>query len=410
MSILPIHLVINGPTYTGREFAPDTQILMIDGTTKKTRDIVAGDRVMGEDARPKTVTRVSSGINDMYEVTPVRGEKYVVSGDHVLVLKATNMERTNYDKTKHRVMACWLQNFANRSKQFLCSQYGSKEETEAIAKKFLVTIARKFEGYHRYGDIVEIKVSDYLRLPYYIQAAYKVFSVGLDFPSQPVEMDPYALGYWLGDGHTAGTRITTDDQEIRDYYVRFAALLGIQITTTNELTFDVTTGTNSGGPGRNPWRNFLNSHGLIGNKYIPDVYKMNSRENRLRLLAGIIDSDGSLGENVYDMIFKSERLADDVVFLVRSLGFFTYKRETIKVCTNAPDGPVAGIYYRFHICGSGLENIPVLLPRKKAHERRTKKNANVNGFDIAPVGKSEYRSFEVAEKGHLLLGDYTCIH
>ena len=69
-----------------------------------------------------------------------------------------------------------------------------------------------------------------------------------------------------------------------------------------------------------------------------------------------------------------------------------------------------GIYYRFHICGEGLEDIPVLLPRKKAHERRTKKNANVNGFDIVPVGKAEYRSFGVNGNGSLLLGDFTRIH
>ena len=35
----------------------------------------------------------------------------------------------------------------------------------------------------------------------------------------------------------------------------------------------------------------LKTHNLIGNKHIPHIYKCNSREIRLQLLAGIIDSD-----------------------------------------------------------------------------------------------------------------------
>jgi intein/homing endonuclease len=56
---------------------------------------------------------------------------------------------------------------------------------------------------------------------------------------------------------------------------------------------------------------------LIHNKHIPPIYKSNSRENRLKLLAGLMDSDGSLSNNnCFDYVSKIKKLADDVVLLL----------------------------------------------------------------------------------------------
>ena len=76
----------------------------------------------------------------------------------------------------------------------------------------------------------------------------------------------------------------------------------------------------------------LKGHNLIGNKHIPHIYKCNSREIRLQLLAGILDSDGSNIQNSYDIIQKNETLLDDIIYLARSLGFACYKKECKKSC------------------------------------------------------------------------------
>ena len=156
--------------------------------------------------------------------------------------------------------------------------------------------------------------------------------------------------------------------------------------------------------------NFFKDNNLLNNKHIPDTYKFNSRENRLKLLAGLIDSDGYLSNNVYEFTLKSEILVNNIIFLVRSLGFFTYKKEVQKTCTNSVNGPVTGNYLRFHICGEGLEEIPVLLERKRAHERRSKKDACVNGLKIVSVGKREFYGFKLDRIAHFLLGDFTVTH
>ena len=77
---------------------------------------------------------------------------------------------------------------------------------------------------------------------------------------------------------------------------------------------------------------FLQSHNLINNKHIPDVYKVNDRNVRLQVLAGILDSDGYLIHNCFEVTQKSKQLADDIVFLARSLGLATTMRPSVKFC------------------------------------------------------------------------------
>jgi hypothetical protein len=58
--------------------------------------------------------------------------------------------------------------------------------------------------------------------------------------------------------------------------------------------------------------------------HIPEVYMKSTVENRLKLLAGIIDKCGHMNEKRYEIIEKSEQLALDIVTLAKSLGFFSY--------------------------------------------------------------------------------------
>ena len=66
----------------------------------------------------------------------------------------------------------------------------------------------------------------------------------------------------------------------------------------------------------------LKEYNLTTNKHIPDQYKLTSREIRLSLLASLIDSDGYYNpKNISSKITqKKKTLANDILFLVRSLG------------------------------------------------------------------------------------------
>jgi hypothetical protein len=154
----------------------------------------------------------------------------------------------------------------------------------------------------------------------------------------------------------------------------------------------------------------LRKYNLLNNKHIPHVYKCNSRDIQLELLAGLIDSDGSLCVGGgYDIIQKNETLLDDIIFLARSLGFAAYKTKCQKSCMYKGEKKT-GTYYRTTIHGEGVEYIPVKLERKKANKRKQIKNVLNTGIKVIPLEEDEYYGFQIDGNSRFLLGDFTVTH
>ncbi|RYE13872.1 MAG: DUF1853 family protein, partial [Sphingobacteriaceae bacterium] len=152
---------------------------------------------------------------------------------------------------------------------------------------------------------------------------------------------------------------------------------------------------------------------LIKNKHIPDVYLKNSRKVRLAVLAGLIDSDGhNHGDRGIDMIQKNKQLANDIVYLARSLGFWCDIVKCKKTCTNGKNGPVTGTYYRSYIAGNDFSELPLLLEYKRPHpENKTAKlDCGISSFKIKKLGFGKYCGFELDGNHRFLLGDFTVTH
>jgi hypothetical protein len=155
--------------------------------------------------------------------------------------------------------------------------------------------------------------------------------------------------------------------------------------------------------------NTLKDLNLKNNKHIPDIYKFNSRENRLKLLAGLLDSDGNLSSGIFEFTQKNEVLMNDVVYLARSLGFACYKKEkntswTYKGVKNY------GKAFRICISGEGIEQIPTIIPRKRADPRKQIKNVLVSGIKVEKLEEDDYYGFELDGNHRFLLGDFTVSH
>jgi hypothetical protein len=67
-----------------------TPILMFDGHLKNVEDIKVGDVLMGPDNNPRTVTSLCRGVDQMYEIRPIKGNSFIVNSEHVLSLQKTN--------------------------------------------------------------------------------------------------------------------------------------------------------------------------------------------------------------------------------------------------------------------------------------------------------------------------------
>ena len=359
----------------GKCFKKDTPIMLSNGKIKMVQDITTDDKLMGDDSKPRNVLALGKGREKMYRIEQVKGDDYVVNESHILSLKMTKPNR-NGDKHK--------------------------------------TIMGK--RYYK-NDIVDICIKDFLSLPPSLKDCLKGYKVGIDFVEQHVDMEPYAVGYWLGYGDKSTFRITTIDPEIVEYYNKYANQYGLRLKqgnmgTKNEITYHITTGKKGGCDySRNAFLNILKKYNLIHNKHIPDVYKYNSKENRLKLLAGLIDSDGHYNptNNSLEITQKNKALADDILFLVRSLGMRGMMQECEKSCMYKGEKRW-GTYHRITITGNGMDEIPVLLQRKKARPHKQIKDPMNTGINVVPLDEDDYYGFQIDGNSRFLLGDFTVAH
>jgi type IV secretory pathway TraG/TraD family ATPase VirD4 len=155
-----------------------------------------------------------------------------------------------------------------------------------------------------------------------------------------------------------------------------------------------------------------------GTKFIPSIYKVASKEDRLWLLAGLMDTDGCLGQlgKYYDCISKSRTLANDVCFVARSLGLAAYMKPCFKTWQNG-----TGQYYRVSIFGN-TSLIPCQIPTKQVRsqghvsphsltaQQATQPSPLVTGFTVELVGSGPYYGFACDGDQRYLMGDFTVTH
>ena len=177
------------------------------------------------------------------------------------------------------------------------------------------------------------------------------------------------------------------------------------VTPSKSRAFDIGLVTPQGKP--NPIRRDFSRLKVINNKHIPLKYLTSNRSDRLELLAGLIDTDGSLGNGVIDFLQKSEKLVDHVAFLARSLGFAVTKKSCMKRATNGSSGFQE--YFRLTISGE-ISLIPCRLKRKQAAKRLQKKSVLRVGFSIEELPEDYFYGFELSGDGLYLLQDFTVTH
>jgi len=411
--------------------AKDTLIMLADGSTKKVQEITTEDELMGDDSKPRKVLQLIQNRAKMYRIVPIKGEPYVINGDHIMCLKATNTISLSKPNGKNIIYAKWMeldengypfrctQSFCFNSQSRIvkksgCHYYDTREEALEEAEKFL-EIIKHADTTIKYGDVIEIPLVKYMEISKKIgERNFFAYRVGLDFPKQDVELDPYILGYWLGDGHSAGPTITTMEPEVLEYFETTMKAHGLQpVLYANKgkaNTFGYTKIDNTRNMHfKNPFMESLKKYDLINNKHIPDIYLKNDRETRLKVLAGLMDSDGGYEKHVnqYSITLKSEKLFDGIVFLCRSLGFACYKKAIKKTCTN---NGVVGDYFTMQIVGNGIEDIPVLCPRKKAVARNKTKDPLVYSFSVEELEVDDYYGFVLSGNRRYVMGDFTVTH
>lgn len=202
-----------------------------------------------------------------------------------------------------------------------------------------------------------------------ISAGRKTWSLPITEPVSYPELDlpiaPYVLGAWLGDGDSSGPQLTCH-QDDRFIYDRCQALVGEPGREACDKQKPHVLRCRIGGPIFSKALRALGVTGMAGCKFIPEAYLLGSIEQRLELLKGLLDTDGTVytrkcQTSYIEVSFCVERLATDTLELVRSLGF----KARIRSEPSKLYGQEVGIRHRIFFTA----RTPVFhLPRKLAKQ------------------------------------------
>lgn len=351
---------------------PDMHILMYDGSKKKAKDIQLGELLMGPDNTPRKVLEIHKGNDTRYRIN-LKGvaEPLEFNGGHILYLfnrNWTGIHKRGQYNYLGQYMTMPIENYIHTSKTFKNSHYW-------------------------------------------------LFTQGFEYDYKPVPIEPYLLGLLLGDGYIGrSVSLTTNDEELirvcKIYEDIYNVKVVVQSKKGNTKTVGFITRNKNEGTQGYPKNNLLEalrdlnlSGTLAQTKFIPDVYKQNSKDVRRKILAGIIDTDGYQDCNTIDITLAGEQLARDIKDVAQSLGIRARLRtRTIK---NYPDK----LYYRVTLSGAELNNLPMILKRKKVNATPNKRQ-HIQRFTVTKVSdNAPYVGFTV-DKDHLYVEaeNYSIIH
>ncbi|ABK02403.1 putative ATP-dependent DNA helicase [Arthrobacter sp. FB24] len=222
-------------------------------------------------------------------------------------------------------------------------------------------------------------------------------------PTRDLPVEPYLLGYWLGDGSTGACNITVGDEDLEVFTANMDAI-GVEVhpvgakkgnCTRMSFSSKVGFGADMGGTDARALRKLA----CFRNKHIPEEYLEGSISQRTALLQGLLDSDGwASGRGVG--FCGRERLVNDVIRLLRSLG--EKPMRTFAAHAQSRDGGT----WRIHFIPRNITEC-FRLPRKQDRVNPAKRTTTAIE-SIEPVGSVLVRGIRVDTKDSLFQAGAGC--
>jgi superfamily II DNA or RNA helicase len=364
------------------KFLTNNTLIYTELGIKKMGEIVIGDRVIGSNGKPCNVIGVfPQGIKDTYKITFSDGYSIISGDEHLWSVSSPN--------------------------------YGKNTKNERLKKSLILSTKQMFEG-----GVITIKGDGYnSEKNYNIETYYKSpngnnkWQIPIVKPIEFINdnklpIDPYLLGLGLGDGSFNGKNIRFSLHK-DDYDELFSNhLLKENKPQDNKRNGYINVGESLFDLGIEHTR----SH----NKFIPEIYKYSSIENRLAILQGLMDTDG------YCMISKngsfmgteystiSEKLCDDVCEIVQTLGGIARKKSRRGFYKKDGKRVECSISYRVNIkLPSGMN--PFRLKRKSERYNEPQKYPTGRYIkNIEKIGQDECTCISVDAPDKLYVAEH-CI-
>jgi hypothetical protein len=363
---------ITGPAGSAKAQPLSEPILTPNGWVEM-GDIKKGDFVMAANGEPTEVLNVfPQGKKEIFKVQFNDGSFTYCCDDH-LWLTQTNNERYNRKKTN--------------GKRLKDEKHGQVRSLKEIRETLYRTNST--------------------RLNHFIPIAKPV-----NFHPKEHLIHPYLLGALIGDGGlTTCTSFTTADQEIIESIKKVLPENHDIHATKNKYGYAIV-----GQQQKNPvWEEIkrFNLNVKSDLKFIPKEYLIDSIENRISLLRGLMDTDGyaisSSGRACYTT--TSQKLAFDVKELVESLGGVARMTSSIPKYSHLGERRIGKIAYKINLSlPSDIQ--PFGLKRKIDKYRPLVKYFPARAIEsITPAGEEECQCILIKDESHLYITrDYIVTH
>jgi hypothetical protein len=384
-----------------------TKILLWNGEIKNVEDIKIDDVLIGNDGTPRKIIELHNGIDQLYKIKQKYRDDYIVNSEHLLSLKYSNNKNIHW---RESIQSWYIQWFSKdtmktHTKKLKVTKKRTKEEAYNELKKFADTLDN--------NNTLNISVKDYLKLP--AKTKKLLFGYKLEKPVEwehkDVEIDPYILGMWLGDGYQNGKQFTSIDGELVEYWKKWGIDNNININLHNDGR-NMQYGIYGNIKGKSIFKSKLSKYGLLEKKFIPKDYLFNSKEVRYSLLAGLIDTDGSVEQGGVttriSQCLEHKDIIYDAKFLADSLGLQTSVK-TKKTSWVHKGVKKFGKALVLNISGKGVEDIPTLLKKKRCNPPKIL-NTTWTQIKVEPDEVSEYYGFEIDGNNLFVLPDFTVLH
>ena len=225
----------------------------------------------------------------------------------------------------------------------------------------------------------------------------------VQFKKKLLPIDPYTLGLLLGDGYLRkdGSCSLTGSVEDLNFYKNFIPYTlgslyignsGVGSLAIKGISKDI--------------KDLSLKGSKSNNKFIPELYKKASAEQRLELIQGLMDTDGTITKDAVSFYSTSEMLINDVQELVWSLGGYAIKKQyppskNDKIKSNFP-------LFTLHI---HINQTMFKLPRKKKSIRYSDRNTRVPITSIKQIPTVPSQCIAVDNSSHLFLtNNYIVTH
>jgi len=282
----------------GKALALNTPILTPTGWSTM-GDLKAGDQVYGADGMPCNVLYAHDVLKDRkcYKVIFDNGEEIIADAEHLWYTEARSERKT----------------------------IGTVKTTTEIFNTLFVPNSN--EPNHRIPTCIN----------------------GVSGTTRKLDIDPYVLGLWLGDGTSASGSLTVGRRDINEIIdilktqqTQFNKLL-LHEYSTDVYTLRISTEKNIQ---THSLSALLNQYNLKNNKHIPSDYLLADRVQRLSLLQGLIDSDGYINKNGICQFYNTNiELVKQVKQLVESLGYKVSYKEYVPTLKGVNCSPCASITF-----------------------------------------------------------------